>query len=140
MQADSLPGKPADLLSAAAKVAAARGWRVRDKSSRRLEINTNPTMGSLGETVKVIVENDPSVPGSCIVKVSSTARFQALDFGRTGDNVSAVLAGMREIANGSGPSAPPPPAQADAKFCANCGARMSRNAAYCPSCGEAQGG
>jgi len=140
LKADSLPGQPAELLSAAAQVAAAHGWRVRDKSARRLEISTNSSIGSLGETVKVIVENDHSSPGTCIVRVSSTARFQVLNRGRTEDSVSVVLSGMRELAHQSHPPSVPRPTQAGTKFCANCGARMPREAAYCPDCGAAQNG
>ena len=138
LQADSLPGQPGELLAAAAQVAATHGWRVRDKSARRLEISTSPSIGSLGETVKVIVENDHSSPGNCVVKVSSTARIQALNRGRTENNVSVVLDGMRELAHGSRLPPPRSTTQADIKFCASCGTRMSGKAAYCPSCGAAQ--
>jgi hypothetical protein len=138
LQADSLPGQPTDLLSAAAQVAASRGWKVRDKSSRRLEINTSPSIGSLGETLKVTVVNDPSAPGTCIVKVSSSARFQALDRGRSEDNIGAVLSGMRQLAHGGRVAQPLPEVKAEVKFCASCGTRMPLRATFCPGCGERQ--
>jgi len=142
---ETITRPPLEVLSTAKQIAMSRGWRVHGATATKLEIKTGISVKSWGETIRVTALYNPSSPGYSIVTVGSSARHQAYDWGKSGDNVEYMMTGLMAIpgyvppTGSSPPPAQPPfqvPVSSDRKFCANCGRSMPKTARFCPGCGE----
>ena len=142
---ETIARPPLEILSTAKQIAVSRGWKVHRETNTELEIKTGLSVRSWGETIKVTAFYNPSTPGSSIVTVGSSARYQAYDWGKSGDNVEYIMTGLMAVPGyvpPAGSSLPPAqrpfhsPVSADRKFCANCGRSMPKKAKFCPGCGE----
>jgi hypothetical protein len=132
-------GQPGPILSAAREIAAEKGWKVSSESGNELEIKTKVSAKSWGETVKVRVDWN-QVAGTLLVTVSSSARLQAFDWGKSADNVGALMGGLKQRFQGGQPfqATPSRPAASAPgfKFCANCGTRLAAGMQFCTKCGQ----
>ncbi len=62
-----------------------------------LEIKTGISARSWGETIKVTALYNPSAPGSSLVTVGSSARYQAYDWEKSGDKIEYIMTGLMAI-------------------------------------------
>jgi len=141
-QTEAFTGQPSQALAAAKETATNRGWSLQKETANELEFRTSVSIRSWGETIKLRVDWNQVSPNTLTVTVSSSARFQVSDWGKSADNINVLLTGMRERLQGPVlspspmPMATTVPANAGTKFCANCGARMASAMQFCTRCGQ----
>lgn len=104
-----------------------------------VEVTTRISVRSMGETVRVTAASHPTIPGSSLVTVTSSARLQVYDFGKSESDVDVMMSGLLQ---GPGhlltaPTVRPAGSTVGTrKFCANCGTSMTMKVRFCPSCGQ----
>jgi len=138
---EGFAGQPFSVISAAKEVAATRGWKVASETGSELEVRTKISGRSWGESVKVRVDSNQLNPGVLMVTVSSSARFQVYDWGKSTDNVALMMDGLRQRLQGAQPSMVQPQTQAAVqsqtfKFCANCGNKIPIAMQFCTRSGQ----
>jgi hypothetical protein len=134
----TITGRPAELLQRAKQTAMARGWTISKETATELEIKTRISVRSFGETVRVNAVENTMAPGTSVVTVWSSARFQLSDLGKSASNTDILLAGIAQDQGISSAEVPvySAPVGQNKKFCANCGKQMIAKARFCPGCGE----
>ena len=132
-----------EILASAKQIAAMKGWKLQGETMTEAEFKTTISVRSWGESVKVQAWDNPSSPGTSVVTVSSSARFQVTDMGKSGSNVELMMnallqgAGLAPVVPVTLPTGPVQGSNAPRKFCAYCGRSMPLKSKFCPGCGQA---
>jgi len=141
-QTEAFTGQLSQAFAAAKETARDHAWSLQTETANELEFRTSISIRSWGEKIKVRVDSSQISPNTLSVTVSSSARFQVSDWGKSADNISVLLTGLRQRLQGPTLSPSPMPmsttvpANAGTKFCANCGARMASAMQFCTRCGQ----
>jgi hypothetical protein len=140
---ETIAQRPFEVIAKARQIASSRGWKIQSETANELEIRTRVSVRSWGETIKVSVVDSPTAPGYSLVTVSSSARFQAYDWGKSGSNVDVMMSALTGVPVYAPPSqsvsvqtSVPVSVNPNRKFCANCGKSMPIKARFCPGCGQ----